>query len=98
MYERATCHACVFPITRVATVTYCPELLLGDCSSYCLSHAGIFHLYHPKHCDITLSKDQYFMCLGSKATSEASASQLGLLAFKELSKEHEKYHAAEGGV
>lgn len=60
--------------------------------------AGIFHLYHPKHCDITLPKDQYVMCLGSKATSEASASQLGLLAFKELKREHDKYHAAEGGL
>lgn len=62
---------------------------------YCLSHAGIFHLYHPKHCDIALPKDQYVMCLGSKAISEASASQLGLLAFKELEKEHEKYHIAK---
>ena len=65
------------------------ELLLVPC-------AGIFHLYHPKHCDIALPKDQYVMCLGSKAISEASASQLGLLAFKELEKEHEKYHTENG--
>lgn len=68
------------------------------CVKYWLSHAGIFHLYHPKHCDLALPKDQYVMCLGSKAISEASASQLGLLAFKELEKEHEKYHIAQGAT
>ena len=61
-------------------------------SSISHAHIGIFHLYHPKHCDIALSRDQYKMCLGSKALSEASTNQLGLLAFKELQKQHEEYH------
>ena len=42
---------------------------------------GIFHLYHPKHCDPVLSSKQYLDCLGSKAVTEGSHRQMGMLAF-----------------
>eukprot|EP00118_Oscarella_pearsei_P026699 m.310310 g.310310 ORF g.310310 m.310310 type:complete len:521 (+) comp50809_c0_seq1:63-1625(+) len=45
---------------------------------------GMYHLYHEKYCDPNLSKEQYKMCLGSKALAEASHSQLGMLAFKAM--------------
>ena len=42
---------------------------------------GIFHLYHPKHCDPALSSKQYMDCLRSKAVTEGSHRQMGMLAF-----------------
>lgn len=52
----------------------------------------IFHLWHEKHCDLNLPPDQYNMCLGSKAIGDASHTQLGMLAFKELKQENERIH------
>ncbi|XP_066507807.1 chondroitin sulfate synthase 3 [Hoplias malabaricus] len=40
---------------------------------------GIVHIYHPVHCDNNLEPKQYKMCLGSKASTYASAMQLAEL-------------------
>ena len=44
---------------------------------------GIFHAWHPKYCSRNLTNSQYLACIKSKVKSEASHSQLGLLAFGE---------------
>ncbi|KAJ8287287.1 hypothetical protein GJAV_G00049810 [Gymnothorax javanicus] len=40
---------------------------------------GIVHIYHPVHCDTNLEPKQYKMCLGSKASTYASVTQLAEL-------------------
>ena len=40
---------------------------------------GIFHIWHAKDCDNTLSPKQYNMCLGSKAMADGTVSQLGMI-------------------
>ena len=42
---------------------------------------GIFHTWHPKYCSRNLTQAQFLACIKSKVKSEASHSQLGLLAF-----------------
>ncbi|XP_057303714.1 chondroitin sulfate N-acetylgalactosaminyltransferase 1-like [Hydractinia symbiolongicarpus] len=42
---------------------------------------GILHIYHEKNCRKTLSDAQFISCLQSKAVSEGSHKQLGMLAF-----------------
>ena len=44
---------------------------------------GIFHLWHPKYCDTNLTSYQYKSCIRSKALTEASHSQLGIVVFKD---------------
>jgi len=44
---------------------------------------GLYHVWHPKLCDRTLSKRQYETCLGSKARYEGSQRQLGILLFSD---------------
>ena len=42
---------------------------------------GIFHIYHKKQCQRNLSDEQFVSCLQSKAVSEGSHKQMGMLAF-----------------
>lgn len=42
---------------------------------------GIFHIYHKKQCQRDLSDEQFVSCLQSKAVSEGSHKQMGMLAF-----------------
>ncbi|XP_072165738.1 chondroitin sulfate N-acetylgalactosaminyltransferase 1-like [Diadema setosum] len=59
------------------------KYLQSDLKVIRVPDAGIFHTYHSKECSESLSAEQYRMCIGSKARSEASHSQLGRLAFKD---------------
>eukprot|EP00794_Sanderia_malayensis_P017749 gene17749-19523_t len=42
---------------------------------------GLFHIYHKKQCQRSLADGQFVSCLQSKAVSEGSHKQMGMLAF-----------------
>lgn len=42
---------------------------------------GLFHIYHKKQCQRNLADNQFVSCLQSKAVSEGSHKQMGMLAF-----------------
>ncbi|XP_060103842.1 chondroitin sulfate N-acetylgalactosaminyltransferase 1 isoform X2 [Heteronotia binoei] len=49
---------------------------------------GLFHLWHEKFCPDELTPEQYRMCLQSKAMTEASPGQLGMLLFRKEVEAH----------
>ncbi|XP_068711423.1 chondroitin sulfate N-acetylgalactosaminyltransferase 1-like [Montipora foliosa] len=49
----------------------------------------LFHYFHEKNCDPSLSKEQYRSCLGSKAIAEGTHTQIAM----QLSKLREKYES-----
>jgi chondroitin sulfate N-acetylgalactosaminyltransferase 1/2 len=57
------------------------KILKTDLAVIRATDRGIFHMYHPKKCDSSIPTDQYLSCLHSKAVTEASHRQMGMLAF-----------------
>lgn len=58
---------------------------------------SLFHLWHEKVCADELTPDQYRMCMQSKAMSEASHGQLGMLLFRREIEAHlhkQKQHSS----
>ena len=55
--------------------------LAGDLVVIRAADRGIFHNWHSKYCNRNLTQAQFLACIKSKIKSEASHSQLGLLAF-----------------
>ena len=53
---------------------------------------GLFHTWHEKSCDQSLSWNQFKACIGSKARSEASHGLLGMMAFEEEVATYRKRH------
>lgn len=55
--------------------------LASDLAVVRAADRGIFHKWHSKYCSRNLTQPQFLACIKSKVKSEASHSQLGLLAF-----------------
>ncbi|KAM9329808.1 chondroitin sulfate synthase 3 [Gastrophryne carolinensis] len=52
------------------------KVLSSGLKAFRSQETGVVHAFHPVHCDPNLNSKQYKMCLGSKASTFASASQL----------------------
>ncbi|MCJ8742575.1 hypothetical protein PDJAM_G00083610 [Pangasius djambal] len=55
------------------------KIINSDLTVFRSQEPGIVHVYHPVQCDTNLEPKQYKMCLGSKASTYASAMQLAEL-------------------
>lgn len=55
------------------------KIINSDLKVFRSQEPGIVHVYHPVQCDNNLEPKQYKMCLGSKASTYASAMQLAEL-------------------
>lgn len=55
------------------------KIINSDLKVFRSQEPGIVHVYHPVQCDTNLEPKQYKMCLGSKASTYASAMQLAEL-------------------
>ncbi|KAM4614983.1 chondroitin sulfate synthase 3-like [Polymixia lowei] len=55
------------------------KVINSDLKVFRSQEPGIVHIYHPVHCDTSLEHKQHKMCLGSKASTYASAVQLAEL-------------------
>uniref|UniRef100_A0A8D0E1B2 Hexosyltransferase n=1 Tax=Salvator merianae TaxID=96440 RepID=A0A8D0E1B2_SALMN len=52
------------------------KVITSGLKAFRSQEVGVVHIFHPVHCDPNLDPKQYKMCLGSKASTFASAMQL----------------------
>uniref|UniRef100_A0A8D2J7A3 Hexosyltransferase n=1 Tax=Varanus komodoensis TaxID=61221 RepID=A0A8D2J7A3_VARKO len=52
------------------------KVITSGLKAFRSQEVGVVHVFHPVHCDPNLDPRQYKMCLGSKASTVASAMQL----------------------
>ncbi|XP_060617994.2 chondroitin sulfate synthase 3 [Anolis sagrei] len=52
------------------------KVITSGLKAFRSQEVGVVHVFHPVHCDPNLDPKQYKMCLGSKASTFASATQL----------------------